>query len=394
MLELSGRAGHAVPAKLGRLGLLTQLDSLQLDGISNRAKGEHLSAALRPLTRLTRLSLRFINDDVLDDAADEEFGNEDRRTVVRWAGAVCRLTNLRQRCMAADIDPDYVYGATVRGALPAALSRLTALRQLTVLGMDTCQLHRDSDQPLLPALPALESAALQLHTLSNVFPGLGRQDQVVLSRVVSLSLALRYMTASSGLYDSTELPLIAAPALTELTLGGMWLPPRWQALECSKLGWLADLPSLRRLVVKDLQTDVREIPQGITACSGLTELALENVVVGPSDESDSEDLDYPYLLRKLPASDPYLSKLVRLSLRQNAFSAVPSSLTAATALEVLDLGKQKLIDYEEDPGEPVRGLDVLDGLTRLRCVNLEGFDENGVDLHRFHMAHPAVHVNT
>ena len=71
-----------------------------------------------------------------------------------------------------------------------------------------------------------------------------------------------------------------------------------------------------------------------------------------------------------------------------------SCLTAATALELLDLGKQKLLDYDEDHGEAVRGLHVHGGLTRLRCVNLEGFDESGEDLQSFRMAHPAVDVIT
>ena len=119
---------------------------------------------------------------------------------------------------------------------------------------------------------------------------------------------------------------------------------------------------------------------------------LEGIQVSPSDESDSEDLDYPYLLRRWPAAGPWLSKLVLLSLRKNAFSTVPSCLTAASALELLDLGKQKLVDYDEDHGEPVHGLHVLDSLTRLRCVNLEGFDDSATDLRRFRLARPAVHV--
>ncbi len=381
VLDLSGRAARAVPAKLARLGRLTQLDSLQLDGIGHRAKGEYLSAALRPLTGLTRLSLRFVLDDPFGDA---DWTNEDSRSIIPWAAAVCRLTNLQHLRITADFDQDLNCGGIFRGALPAALSRLTALRDWTVLGMDTRLLHNDTDQPLLPALPALERAALQLHTRSDVYPGLGHQlQQVVLSRVVSLSLALRHNAESCGLYDSTQLPAIVAPALTELTLADMWLH------ESRELSWLPGLPNLQRLVLKGLVIDLKELPQGVSACSGLTELVLEGIQVSPSDNGE---WDYPCLLWKLPAVGPYLSRLVRLSLRQNAFSAVPPCLTAATALEVLDLGKQKLIGYNEDHGESVQGLHVLDALTRLRCVNLEGFDDKVLDLRRFRMAHPSVSV--
>jgi len=381
VLDLSGRAARALPARLARLGRLTQLDSLQLHGIGHRAKGEYLSAALRPLTGLTRLSLRFVLDDPFGDA---DWTNEDHRSVIPWAAAVCRLTNLQCLRITATFDPDLSCGGIIRGALPAALTRLTALRDWTVLGMDTRSLHNDSDQPLLPALPALERAALQLHTRSDVYPGLGhRLQQVVLSRIVSLSLALRHNAESCGLYDSTQLPAIVAPALTELTLADMWLH------ESRELSWLPGLPSLRRLVLKGLEIDLKELPQGVSACSGLTELVLEGIQVSPSDDGE---WDYPCLLWKLPATGAFLSTLVCLSLRGNAFSTVPSCLTRATALEVLDLGKQKLIDYDEDHGEPVHGLHVLDGLKRLWCVNFEGFDEDGVDLQCFRKAHPGVNV--
>ena len=257
VLNLDGRAGRAVPAKLVSLSCLTQLDSLRLGGIGHRAEGEHLSAALRPLTRLTRLSLRFV---VFDDTSDDvDWDNEERRCAIPWASAVCRLTALQQLCITTDFDPDLNWCGIIRGDLPAALSRLTALRGFIVLGMDTHQLYRGSEQPLLPAL---ETAALQLHTHLDAFPGLGRQQQTALSRVVSLSLALRY-NVCTGLYDSTQLPVLVAPSLTELTPAGMSLPQRWQKLECSsKLSWLADLPSLRRLELKDLETVCKGHPSG------------------------------------------------------------------------------------------------------------------------------------
>ena len=300
-----------------------------------------------------------------------------------WA-AVCRLTYLQQLRITADFDHDLNCGAIVRGTPPAALSRLTALQELTVLGMDTWQMRRDSDEPLLPALPALGVAALQLHTLSDEYPGLGRRHQVVLSRIVSLSLVLRYNAKACGLYEDTQLPAIFAPALTELTLADMSLAPG-----NGELSWLSGLPSLRRLVLKDLETPSSEIPQGLVASSGLTALVLEGVSLPPSNDDDWDD--WPCFLRGLPAAGPYLSKLVHLSLRKNGFSTVPPCLAAATALELLDLGKQKSSEYDEDCTEPMLGLQVLEGLTRLRSVNLEGSD-SGVDIQCFRRARPRVNV--
>lgn len=374
-----------MPDKLPKIRCLTRLESLQVDGIGHRTERESLSGALRALTRLTRLSLRFVYDEPPYDAeedSDEE--DEDSRIVVPWTAAVCRLARLQQLYITAEADPDWDCGGIVRGALPAALSKLTALRDFAVLGMDTHRLYRGSEQPLLPTLPALETALLQLHTRSDAYPGLGRQQQVVLSRVVSLSLGLRFNAVSSALYDSTQLPVIIAPALTELTLAGMWLAP-----ESSELSWLPGLPRLRRLVLTDLDLQSRVLPRGVTACSGLTELMLEGMNVDPSDDAE---WDYPCLLRELPAAGPYLNKLVCMSLRKNAFSAVPSCLNAATALELLDLGKQKLLDYDENHGQRVHGLQVLDGLTRLRCVNLEGFRHNGAQLQQFCKAHQSASV--
>ncbi len=279
VLDLQGRAAGAVPAKLASISCLVQLDSLQLDGVGNHAEGKHLSAGLRPLTRLTRLSLRFVLDDAPDNADEDSGDEEGSRTVLPWAAAVCRLTNLQELRVTADLDPDGDWGAMFRGALPAALSRLTALRHFTVLGMDTQQVHgENSDEPLLPALPALETAALQVHTFSNEYPGLGRMQHVVLSRIVSLSLAL-HDAESDGLDDGMWLPVIVAPALTELTLAGMLLAPA-----CSELSWLPGLPKLRRLVLTQLETRSQELPQGVTACSGLTELVLDEVCVKAGDD--------------------------------------------------------------------------------------------------------------
>jgi len=386
VLELQGSAAGAVPAKLASISCLTQLDSLQLNGIGNRVQGKHVSAAVRPLTRLTRLGLRFVYNEEPDDAAsdaDEDGDDEqDSRTTFPWASAVSRLINLQELRFTADIDPDGVWGASVKGALPAALTSLSSLRQLTVVGLDTYKVHDNRDQPLLPALPALETAALELHTLSNVFPGLGQwsvdgpdpAQQVVLSRVVSLRLALQYNAEAGQLYDSTLLPTIVAPALTELSLGGMWLQP-----DSSELSWLPGLPKLRRLVLTDIETQSAELPKGVTACSGITELLLDGFKVSTDDG--------PVLLRHLPRAGPYLSKLVRLGLPRNEFSSVPPSLAAATALELLDMSGQQI------SAAGCACLKVLDRLPRLRGVILGSFKGTEDDIRRFRASHPNVTVS-
>ena len=111
-------------------------------------------------------------------------------------------------------------------------------------------------------------------------------------------------------------------------------------------------------------------------------------------------------LRSLPAAAPWLNKLVRLSLsgtalkagfsertaEVNAFSAVPPVLLT-TALEVLDMSKQKLRDsYVEQHTAAVQGLRMLDDLTRLHCVNLKGFKQDGAGICGFRAAHPNVRV--
>ena len=68
VVQLDGRAARKAPARLAGISCLTQLDRLQLDGIGHNADGKHLGAALRLLTGLTRLSLRFVFDDMSDDA--------------------------------------------------------------------------------------------------------------------------------------------------------------------------------------------------------------------------------------------------------------------------------------------------------------------------------------
>ena len=394
VLTLQGRAAGAVPAKLASISCLTQLDSLQLGGIGNRTQGKHVSAALRPLTRLTRLDLRFVYHEEpgnADSDADEDAdGEQDSRTTFPWASAVSRLINLQELRFIADIDPSGVWGASVKGALPAALSSLTALRQLTVVGLDTYEVHNNRDQPLLPALPALETAALELHTLTDAFPGLGHRpidgpdfgQQVVLSRVVSLRLTLRCNAEAGQLYESTLLPAIIAPALTELTLAGMWLQPY-----SSELNWLPGLPRLRRLVLTDVETQSCALPKGVAACSGLIELMLDGFKVSTDDG--------PVLLRHLPAVGPYLSKLVRLGLPRNAFDTVPSCLAAATDLELLDLSAQEISAPGCKSGKHaaiLQGLPVLGNLPHLRSVIFLGFNASEDNIRLFRASHPFVTI--
>ena len=52
VLRLEGRATGAVPIEFAALARLTQLDTLQLGGVSLATAGEHFTAALSPLTRL------------------------------------------------------------------------------------------------------------------------------------------------------------------------------------------------------------------------------------------------------------------------------------------------------------------------------------------------------
>ena len=380
VLDLHGRATDAVSARLASLGEITQLDSLQLCGVAIAAS-ERLSAALSPLTRLTRLLLRF-DSDLWDVAHDHAFP---------WQEAVCGLTNLRELRVSSQSLPseedDYSCYNMFEGMLPAAMSRLSALRHLEVLGMTEPDEQEDSERLHLAALPALETASLRLHTVAAYYPGL-HQREVVVSRLVSLSLTLRWDIENDEPYQDTRLPVILAPALTELSLDDILLAP-----DSEQLGWLPQLLNLRRLTLKDVKTASSQLPSGVMACSGLTELVLERVLVSFSNKPD-EELNRPECrLRSLPAAAPCFAQLVRLSLSRNAFRAVPPILSAATALEVLDLSKQKLRDsYVEQHSAAVQGLRVLNHLTRLRCVNLEGFKQEGPDIRRFHAAHPNVRV--
>jgi len=378
VLDLHGRAAYFVPIKFAELGRLTQLDSLQLSGVAIDVKSRHLAAALQPLTRLKQLGLRFDYD---------HWDRAEGHTAFPWEEAVCGLTNLQELRICSESADDYCAFTMFKGSLPAAITLLTALRHFEVNGMAEWDARDGSDQLQLAALPALERATLRMYTLCGQYPGLCSQE-VVLSRLVSLSLGLRVNIEMEESYADTQLPTIVAPALTELVLDDIKLAP-----DSEQLSWLPRMPSLRRLVLKDVKTASSQLPQGIMACSGLTELVLKRILISFTDEPDRFVHRPDCCLRSLPAAGPYLSRLIRLSLVKNAFDAVPLCLAAATALEQLDLAKQEPWDkYVANHMTPVQGLHVLDNLTRLRQVNLIGFRKGAAGLRRFRAAHPSVAV--
>jgi len=375
VLDLEGRAAAAVLERLNKLSRLPQLDSLQLRGMA--LSSDHLVAVLPRLARLTRLVLRFDWDhwDAIGGCQD----------AFPWAAAVCGLVNLRELRVTSVADVEHSCTSMFKGALPAAMSRLTALRCLDVLGMREWDVRLDDgDQLQLAALPALETAALRLHTLCGGYPGLCGESQVVLSRLVSLSLGLRVDTEAGDCCTDMHLPIIVAPALTELILDDIKL-----AKDSAQLSWLPRLPSLRRLVLKDVKTASSELPEGAVQCRMLTELVLNRFHVNYSQRPHDKRIHRAECrLRSLPAG-PYLSQLVSLSLGRNAFSSVPPCLASAAALESLDLSQQNLQDWScELHAAPVQGLHVLDNLTRLRFISLVGFRMSSVGFRRFQAGHP------
>jgi len=368
-VDLHGKATNAVPNNFAEVGRLTQLETLQLQRIAVDASREQLSAALSPLTGLTRLDLRFDND---------AFDRAEGMPSFPLEATVCGLTNLQELYVSSDTYQSY---HMLTGALSGALSQLTTLRRLDIDGMQECGDIDHSDELQLAALPVLETAALLLHTRCGHYPSLSRVQQVTLSRVVSLSLALLYDEDET--YDATYLPAIIAPALTELVWDEINLAP-----ESEQLSWLPDLPQLRRLVLTDVSTASSQLPQGVLACSGLRELVVERFLIGCSMQGQYSDRP-AVRLRSFPAAGAHLSQLVRLGLSGNALSAVPPCLAAATLLEVLDMGKQRLGEHGSDQhGKPLHGLEVLNGLSRLRYANFFGFHMSAADYRLFQVAHP------
>ncbi len=400
---MHGWAGDAVPARLSSLGQLTQLRALQLTDVAVDVEEQHYIAGLSPLTRLTRLGVRFADNHVRSDAIPYV---RDRvmQLPFPWGETVGGLIHLQELRMTTGTD-NHSCRDMFEGKLPAALSQLTALRHLEVLGMSEAWTSRGVFSHLqLAALPALETAALRLRQCeTGQFESLRQGQPAELSRLVSLSLSLRIDFNQYEEYRDTHLPTIIAPALTELILDTIKLAP-----DSEQLGWLPDLPKLRRLVCANLQLASDQLPQGIAACSGLTELALRRVGDARPTRSQPDDGDYidpedydsdsprpaERLLRTLPEG-PYLSNLVCLSLSGNAFDAVPQALATATALELLDLAHQNVPVAAEDSGgdalASVQGLHVLAVLPRLRRVILEGFEQDD-DCARFQAAHPHIDV--
>ena len=389
VLDLRGRAAEAVPDSFeafGALGGLTQLDSLQLHNVHILVGDRCLKAALSPLTQLTRLYLQF--------------GLEGRYVRGRipapwWQTQVSKLINLRELTVASASEHNENALDMMLGALAEGLSQLRALRHLHVLGVNSAvwDVHYESNRLQLAALPALETVALRLHTVTNIYPGLGQQRRVVLSRLVSLSLALRVNNAGREPYRDTYLPAIVTPALTEIILDDVKL-----ASDSEELPWLPDLPKLRRLELVDLKTGSKELPQGVMACSSLTELVLKKILLGFSNDGRSVWNMPDCRMRSLPAAGPYLGQLVRLSLLGNAFATVPPALANATALQQLDMGEQLLRDtwaseeYHEPAAAPVLGLHVLDNMKHLRSVNFVGFVDSGASIRHFRAKHPTVTV--
>ncbi len=408
VLDLNGRAACAVTCTLPRaLSSLTQLNSLQLHGVtqwpSYHAGGEQLRAVLLPLSQLTRLGLRLEpahepaydenaesdNDDVEYDA---HWNYMDMLPYFPWQRTVCELTKLQELDVSIAAAMKKGRHVMFKGALPSALSQLTALRRLSVLGMELWHYAHDlgdeSSQLQLEALPALETVALRLHTFYDSYPGLCNQQPIVLSRLVSLSLTLQFEYPDELPMNNIHMPAIVAPALTELILDGSRL-----ALDCEQLSWLPGLPVLRRLVLKNLKTASSELPHGISECSGLTALVLERIMVSFDYDPDSADDSSRYgswsLFRSLPAAGPYLSELRRISLSGNAFTRVPPSLVAATALEMLDLTNQRSpAGGDEQQAPRVHGLHVLGSMSQ--CMDLSEFSQCGI--RRFQASRPNVTV--
>ena len=395
VLGLHGQTSGAAPGGLSELGRLTQLRALQLSDAAIDVPVGHWSAALAPLTRLTRLGVRFARP---DEDFDDGVLRDDVPAEFPWGDAVSGLIHLRELRMMTDTD-----GAGCRGmfsgALPATLSRLTALRHLELLGTSAWTWRRDFRHLQLAALPALETAALRLQQIrTGHFESLRRGQRAELSRLVSLSLTLRVdVDTCDDDHEDTHLPTIAAPLLTELILDTMKLAP-----DSEQLSWLPDLPRLRRLELTSVQTASDQLPQGIAACSGLTELVLRRIGdIRPGftdpDLARYETADGSRLperpLRALP-DGPYISNLVHLSLSGNAFSAVPFALVTATALEVLDLDDQRVSGaaaFRYDARVPVQDLHLLGVMPRLRRVYLAGFrrDSDGTN---FEAAHPHIEL--
>ena len=136
---------------MAAIGTLTQLLDLQLEHVAMDTAAAELSAALSPLTRLTRLSV--------------EFGgpghNFEGATMDCVPDAVCGLTNLRSLRFGG---LEFGFG---RG-MPPALTRLQRLEDLELRGWAQRDDAADSDaQPHLGQFPALRMAVLRLRVQAS-----------------------------------------------------------------------------------------------------------------------------------------------------------------------------------------------------------------------------------
>ena len=375
-LELRGVAAVAVPPRLGELSSLTQLDRLQLLRVAVDMEAELLSAALSPLTQLTLLRLRF------DTGHWDPAG---QRTAFPWED-LSVLTNLRVLHITSALEYSGRSEDMFQGSLPAALSQLKHLSYLEVRGMKELAALDDSNQLQLAALPNLTLADLELQTEAGKYPTL-TDERVMLSRIVSLRLDRRVNVSRHEPYADMLLPAIFAPALESLELDDIKLAPGSE-----ELSWLPYLPKLRRLVLTDVKTASSQIPLGIVSCSGLTELTLKRYLVSFTNTHVDPRNRPECRLRGLPAAGPYVSKLVRFSLRGNALSVVPPALAGATALELLDISGQRRSGENDQLVGAVRGLSVLNNMVRLHLVDLTGFSTGADSIRRFQAANPSVRV--
>ena len=130
-----------------------------------------------------------------------------------------------------------------------------------------------------------------------------------------------------------------------------------------------------------------------------------NSSMKPAEDGTDADYDYYYLYDRVPLKrrfcslpeGPYLSRLARLSLSENAFSAVPPAVMGATALEFLDLARQNLplesayyLGFLNQAWPRIQGLHLLHSLPRLSCVRLMHFEQNDDGIRTFQAAHPHV----
>ena len=129
VLGLHGKAGNAVLGRLSEISHLTQLHALELIDLAVDVPGENFTAALAPLTQLTRLGVHFSDDHTPREGIARVFPFENA------ISSLVHLQELRATSDNSDADGYRSCCGMFTGSLPAALSRLTALRHLELCGM-------------------------------------------------------------------------------------------------------------------------------------------------------------------------------------------------------------------------------------------------------------------